>query len=583
MDEIYELVVIGGSAQGLSTAMIAQRIGATPVKILEETSVVAYPELVGIEKLDIAFGVEISSITLDGDILEIATTNKTYHCKTIVVAKNSPEAQSIIPDTISVSSLVHGAPIEEITAGQDILVVGDNDRAAVLASRYITQGARSVVLAAKGMNPDLLSWASHDEIAKLEYERLLTVFYRSAPKTIDEYESGALVNFGDSRTPELEFDQVIYAPAQALVAPEKLGIQAEALYSGRIFYVRDPRLSSDLPSGTSREVITELSQYYSQLDNNKLEQINAQPRNYRGAQKELRQEHYNATVTYFEKAHSDLWVIRIKPDRGDISHLPGQYANLGLGYWEERVDDAMDKGIEDKWAKMIYRSYSISNRIWNDKGYLASETQDDELEFYIVLVPPTAEKIPELTPRLALLKQGDRIYLGPKVTGRYTLKSVQDPGATILFFATGTGEAPHNSMVVELLRNGHRGKIISAVSVRESKDLGYLKQNRKLEENYPQYTYIPMPTREPDIVKRYNQDLITSGEIEDIIGGAINPDNTHAFICGNPAMIGAPEKIDGVEVFPETVGVVQLLVEKGMKIDERRSPGNIHYENFWKP
>ena len=48
---------------------------------------------------------------------------------------------------------------------------------------------------------------------------------------------------------------------------------------------------------------------------------------------ELRPEHYNATITHFEPTHSDLWVLRVKPDHGSVSHLPGQYASLGLGYW----------------------------------------------------------------------------------------------------------------------------------------------------------------------------------------------------------------------------------------------------------
>ena len=118
------------------------------------------------------------------------------------------------------------------------------------------------------------------------------------------------------------------------------------------------------------------------------------------------------------------------------------------------------------------------------------------LEFYIVLVPPTPDNVPGLTPRLALKRPGDRIYLGPKVAGRYTLAPVTDPKGTVLFFSTGTGEAPHNAMAVELLRKGHRGPIVSGVSVRKWADLGYIEQHRRLEAHYPNYRYLPMPTRE---------------------------------------------------------------------------------------
>jgi ferredoxin--NADP+ reductase len=196
-------------------------------------------------------------------------------------------------------------------------------------------------------------------------------------------------------------------------------------------------------------------------------------------------------------------------------------------------------------------------------------------------VPPTEDNTPALTPRLALKEVGDRIYLGPKVAGRYTLKPVIDPKAEIVFFSTGTGEAPHNGMVVELLRKGHTGPIISAVTVRESKDLGYEAKHRELESRYPNYHYVPMPTREPGVPKRYLQDLIKDNDFSEKLGVTISPETTHVYLCGNPAMIGIPEEVDGELKFPETVGVVQLLSEQGFSVDQRNSPGNIHFEEYW--
>ena len=216
---------------------------------------------------------------------------------------------------------------------------------------------------------------------------------------------------------------------------------------------------------------------------------------------ELREEHYNSTITHFEPTHSDLWVLRVRPDHGGTAYLPGQYASLGLGFWEERIDDAEDTKLDDRWDKLVRRSYSISSRIFDETSYLADEGRLDELEFYIVLVPPTDDSVPALTPRLALKQPGDRIYLGPKVAGRYTLSAVTDPAQTVLFLATGTGEAPHNAMVIELLRKGHYGPVLSAVSVRRQADLGYMDEHRALESRYANYHYLAMPTREPDIPK----------------------------------------------------------------------------------
>ena len=96
----------------------------------------------------------------------------------------------------------------------------------------------------------------------------------------------------------------------------------------------------------------------------------------------------------------------MKPDHGDVHHLPGQYASLGLGYWEDRIDDAEDPGLDERWDKLVRRSYSISHRIFDEHGYLAQERDTTELEFYIVLVPPTDDNIPGLTPRLALKRPG---------------------------------------------------------------------------------------------------------------------------------------------------------------------------------
>ncbi|MEL6985596.1 MAG: ferredoxin--NADP reductase, partial [Actinomycetota bacterium] len=86
--------------------------------------------------------------------------------------------------------------------------------------------------------------------------------------------------------------------------------------------------------------------------------------------------------------------------------------------------------------------------------------------------------------------------------------------------------------------------------------------------------------------KRYLQDLITDGDLAQAAGGQFDPARTHVFLCGNPAMIGLPEEIDGPDgekttAFPETTGVVELLTERGFTLDRRGQPGNIHYEEYW--
>ena len=97
-------------------------------------------------------------------------------------------------------------------------------------------------------------------------------------------------------------------------------------------------------------------------------------------------------------------------------------------------------------------------------------------------------------------------------------------------------------MVVELLRKGHMGPIVSAVTVRNLADLGYMEKNRELERRYANFHYLPLPTREPGVPKRYIQDLITEDAFAKEFGVELDPEHTHVFMCGNPAMIGLPKE-----------------------------------------
>ena len=106
-----------------------------------------------------------------------------------------------------------------------------------------------------------------------------------------------------------------------------------------------------------------------------------------------------------------------------------------------------------------------------------------------------------------------------------------------------------------IARRGHRGPILAACCVRRLHDLAYLQVHERLMQLHPQYQYVPLATREPGQVgKRYLQDLVTSGELEQRLGQSLNPAHTHIYLCGNPLMIGVPlfDKVDQDEVVPDT-------------------------------
>lgn len=611
---VYDIVIVGGTAGGLSVAVSSLRSGLDRIRIVESGHAVVFPELVGESELDIGYGEPVVSVEAlsDGDddpadgLVVVNTSKSSYRTRVCLIADRRTAEDWRPPIPVEVTDRVH---VDEVPVGpeDDVMIVGYTDHAVEYTATACAAGAR-VVLAAGGMDPTKLSPAGDNMLRRLERERRATLLYRAVPEYIGDVGGYPMAYFGDRRTPDLQFDHVIFASLRRTLTPDEVGCTPEALATGRVWFLGEPEAPGEPGDGSAEESgagvtgsrtaglpapgsipiapghrigVAIAEHCFPELDLAPPAPSIVRRVRHRGAMAELRDEHYNAAITHFEPAHSDLWVLRVRPDRGDTSYVAGQYASLGLGFWEPRSDDAEDRDLDDRWDKLIRRSYSISSRILDEHGYLADAHRSDELEFYIVLVRPDGHNVSALTPRLALKQPDDRIYLGPKVAGRYTLAAVTDPTAAVVFLGTGTGEAPHNSMVVELLRKGHMGPVVSAVSVRQWADLGYLEQHRTLEARYPNYHYLPLPTREPDVAKRYLQDVLRRGELSSELGIALDPETAHVFCCGNPAMIGLPAETPDGPVYPEPEGVVAVLERMGFVLDRRNRPGNIHYEEYW--
>lgn len=297
---------------------------------------------------------------------------------------------------------------------------------------------------------------------------------------------------------------------------------------------------------------------------------------------------YNASVIDLRLCHADLMVLRVSLDEGTPEFLAGQYTVLGLGSWEPRVAGVQEEEPHQP-ISLIKRAYSVCCPMVDEQGRLLPVQDLPYLEFYIVLVRQAA-KAPALTPRLFTLRKGSRLYCNPRMHGRYTLPEL-DPHSKVVFLATGTGEAPNNAMVADLLARGHHGPIVSAVSVRQRQDLPYLPLHRHLERLYPNYHYVGLTTREPEnldatrpdfVGKRYLQDFVESGDLEAILGAQLDPRDTHIFLCGTPQMIGAPIRTnDPGARYPKPLGMVELLERRGFQIDLPHESGNIHFESYW--
>ena len=273
----------------------------------------------------------------------------------------------------------------------------------------------------------------------------------------------------------------------------------------------------------------------------------------------MKQLDYNATVAQRLEISPATIVLRIAPDEKLFDFESGQYTILGLKQKEERIHDSEPETDDEKQTdpeKMIRRAYSISS----------SSLENEFLEFFITVVRSGA-----LTPRLLNLKNGDRIYLGPKATGMFTLDQVQEE-KNLLFVSTGTGLAPYISMVRTHLANQPNRQFVIIHGARYSWDLGYRDELTTLSRVCPNLTYLPTvshPENDPTWSGQTGrvQNVLTSGTIEKETGLSLTPEYFDLFLCGNPNMI---------------VSVREIMEGREFVKGNRKNPGTIHIEEYWK-
>jgi len=306
---------------------------------------------------------------------------------------------------------------------------------------------------------------------------------------------------------------------------------------------------------------------------------------------------YNATVASRVEVAPGLVIMRVVPDKLPFEFKAGQYVVLGLKASELRIDEAEpevpsvvatgaidsprliavdaamaviggtpeSQAAVDIQAASVARAAADPDRMIRRAYSIASESRADEyLEFYLTVVMSG-----ELTPRLFNLQIRDRVYVGPKAVGVFTLDKA--PGKHILMVATGTGLAPYMSMLrSELVCNGSRHFVVIH-GARFSWDLGYRTELTGLARHCRNFHYIPVITRpQEDVTWRgrsgYLQNLIASPAIEEETGLALTPENFDIFLCGNPGMI---------ETVIEWAAIQGFVRDKGHEI------GTLHTEEYW--
>ncbi len=262
---------------------------------------------------------------------------------------------------------------------------------------------------------------------------------------------------------------------------------------------------------------------------------------------------YNATVVQKILIRPNLMIMRVTTDEPRTKFAAGQYTTLGLYGYEPRSENSEPEAIPSKPDKLIQRAYSIASA--------RHETQ--QFEFYISQV-----KTGQLTPRLFHLEVGDRLFVGRRIVGVFNLSDAPKD-ADIVMIATGTGITPYISFLRSHITERPESKMVVIQGAAHQGDLGYFSELSFLNNAFPNFQYLPTLTDADDTWPGYRlwiEEMLDQGILGKEAGVACDPQKTHFYLCGNPAMVA---------------NVSKWLVEKGgYQKKTRKTEGTLFVEEF---
>jgi ferredoxin/flavodoxin---NADP+ reductase len=244
--------------------------------------------------------------------------------------------------------------------------------------------------------------------------------------------------------------------------------------------------------------------------------------------------HYNAHISRRVDLTESLAFFWVKYNGEPVHFEPGQYLTIGV----------------ESNGKLVQRPYSIAS---------SARELDDGYEYYIRLVSGGM-----FTPLLWRLTEGHGMSMkGPK--GKFVL--LPDDDRTHVFISSGTGIAPFISMMKTLLFDGAPRRAVILHGASYEHDLGYreLLEEWQQDGTYP-LTYVPTVSR-PGVPENSRWEGRV-GRVETIVPAVydemeLTPDNSIAYICGNPDMITAVETTLLGRGFPEEQVKKELYWPKG--------------------
>ena len=267
---------------------------------------------------------------------------------------------------------------------------------------------------------------------------------------------------------------------------------------------------------------------------------------------------YNATLVARSDHAPGLATFYIRPDTPFEPFTSGQYVTLGLLGAEPRQPGCPPEFRPAAEDRMVQRAYSIA----------AAGFEIDELEFLLSRVDNGS-----LTPRLWMLKPGDRLTVGKRIIGSFTLDELQT--RTVVMVGTGSGLAPFISMLRQNLTRRLDVRFLLLHGAPRRSELAYLTEFRSLEKACSNFTYIPAISR-PQLdppgwrgtTGRLTQFFAKNGSLlTEMAGIDLDPTQTDVYLCGNPSMIE---------------DVKTVLMPLGYTKHSKTHPGALHIEEYWK-
>ena len=184
-------------------------------------------------------------------------------------------------------------------------------------------------------------------------------------------------------------------------------------------------------------------------------------------------------------------------------------------------------------------------------------------EFYFIILPEGP-----LSPRLARLDEGESVWLAPRANGFFSVSETAD-AESLWCLSTGTGIGPFLSMLRTAEPWEKFARVVLVHSVRHADELTYRDEIASIGRAHPgAFDYVPMVSRDVhrDALAGRIPAAIDDGRLEARVGLSLTPENAHAMLCGNPAMVDDVQKV---------------LAARGMRRHRRKEPGHITLETYW--